>query len=76
MRGALGMSSGVKETICTNCEHRCVCRYIEKYLTIYGSITRVLQEHDIEFLKPVEPMCKYFKKKGSTADVIETKGEK
>lgn len=51
-----------RETICANCEHGYVCQYKDNYLSIYECVTKALRNYNTEFLKPVEPMCKYYKK--------------
>lgn len=54
--------NGVRETICENCEYRCVCCYKEKYLSIVKGIDLTLQNLNTDFIKPVEPVCIHYKK--------------
>lgn len=70
---------GVKETLCTSCEHREVCSYKEKFLKAVNAVDDCMvsypnesepctYEHirlcDISWIKPVELRCKFYMEKG------------
>lgn len=57
------MSEGVRETQCTRCAHRHVCKHKEIYLEAIEAVlqTRVNNKpiSELEFLNPIELDCKY-----------------
>lgn len=66
------MSDGVRETQCTKCAHRHVCKYKDIYLRALETVlkTEVTQHDDsnriavtpiteLEFLNPIELDCKH-----------------
>lgn len=59
------MSDGVRETICTHCEHRDVCKHKETYLEFLKAQENLYAEYEshIEFIKRNDPDCKFHKKK-------------
>ena len=59
------MCDGVRETICTRCEHREVCVYKDKYLRYLEMLVKFNNEYsdDISFIKKNDPNCKFFSRK-------------
>ena len=57
------MSEAVRETMCTQCEHREVCKHRGHYLKMLEKVQTELSYFTTDFIKtPVEPVCKYYKK--------------
>ena len=65
------MSDGVRETQCTRCMHRHICKYKEVYLKAVEAVSKVeVIENGItrtpitmlEFLNPIELDCRYEEK--------------
>lgn len=67
------MSECVKETLCTRCEHRIVCKYKEDYLKIIESVNNAsvcLKDEDgkhcmkkvtdYDFIEEIKVRCKYY----------------
>ena len=67
------MSDCVKETLCTRCEHRNICKYKQDYLKIIESVNnaRVYYEADegkenikkvidYDFIGEIKVPCKYY----------------
>jgi len=59
----------VQETLCSRCVHSPVCQYKSKFLQAVQAVNDVTiapENHtiqrirDIEFIKPVELMCRYY----------------
>lgn len=59
------MCDGIRETICTRCEHREVCVYKDKYLRYLEILVKFNNEYsdDISFIKKNDPNCKFFSRK-------------
>lgn len=59
------MSGGVRETICTRCEHRDVCKHKETYLEFLKAQENLYAEYGghIEFICQNDPKCKFHKEK-------------
>ena len=56
------MSDCVKETLCTKCEHREVCKYKKDYVNFTtddgkGAMKKVI---DYDFIGEIEVPCKYY----------------
>lgn len=49
------MSEGVKETLCTRCEHREVCMYKLDYLNILKKVI------DYDFISGISVGCRYYR---------------
>lgn len=76
------MSDGVRETQCTKCAHRHVCKYKDMYLKALETVLKTeITQHDksngisitpiteLEFLNPIELDCKH------QTNLIQTKKE-
>lgn len=48
------INTGVKETLCTHCSHRKVCKHSQDYL----SILKVVEIYD--FINGIDVGCKYY----------------
>lgn len=57
------MSDGVvRETLCTNCAHRPVCKNKELYLEYLSAAEKMYLEYPKvpDFIEYVDPKCKYY----------------
>lgn len=59
------MDGGVRETICTSCIHRKVCKNAELYLEFLKEYEKLYGEFqkDIGFIEPKDPVCRFYSKK-------------
>lgn len=59
------MDGAVRETMCTHCTHRKVCKNIEPYMEFLKEYERLYKEFskDIDFIEQKDPMCKFYNKK-------------
>lgn len=62
--------SGCKETICTSCAHREVCKFCADFLKAQKAVDDVMvvlgkeqakMLRDFDYIKPVELQCKHWK---------------
>lgn len=63
------MFNSVRETICTRCEHRDVCKHKETYLEFLKAQENLYAEYGsyIEFIRRNDPDCKFHDEKTVTA---------
>ena len=67
------MKDCVKETLCTRCEHRKVCKYMQDYLKVVGSVYNanvcfeaengkhgMNKVTDYDFIGEIKIPCKYY----------------
>lgn len=58
------MSEAVKETLCTCCAHRRVCKYTTSYLDIIRSINNLpKQPFDYDFVGDIAVKCNFYERK-------------
>ena len=59
------VGGGVRETMCTRCTHRKVCKNIETYMEFLKKSERVCEEFpkDIDFIERKDPVCRFYDKK-------------
>lgn len=63
------MSEAVKETLCTCCAHRRVCKYTTSYLDIIRSIDNLpRQPFDYDFVEDITVKCNFYER--ATKDAI------
>lgn len=58
------MSEGVRQTQCTTCMHRSICKYKDLYLKVVEAVQKVTVDSvpitELDFLsQPIELRCKY-----------------
>ena len=60
------LDTGVKETICTHCIHREVCKNMTDFLNILKAVEnaamRVSRAEICDFISEISVGCKYYKK--------------
>lgn len=63
------MSDGViKETKCTRCVLSPVCAKKDTYAKMQEAVDKAMSYFAQDFIKPVEVVCKYYKKKPDVTD--------
>lgn len=75
METTIGIELGTKETVCTKCAHRNVCKYKDDYLDILKAISNVdvVKHHSngtvsmkkvtsFDFVYEPSIICKYYKR--------------
>lgn len=62
--------TGCKETMCTSCDHREVCRFRDEFLkaqqaaddvTVYLGDNSVKRLRDFDYIEPITLKCKHWK---------------
>lgn len=56
------MDGGVRETICTNCIHREVCMYKQRYLEYLDEVEKLYssyRDNYVSFIQKIDPGCQY-----------------
>lgn len=49
-------------TPCDVCKHAPVCVFLKEYKKIKKEIESIPSDIDIQFLRPIDPACKYFER--------------
>lgn len=59
------VDGGVRETMCTGCVHRQVCKNIETYMAFLKESEKLYREFqkEIDFIEPKDPVCRFYQKK-------------
>ncbi len=56
------MSEAIKETICTRCIHRDICKYKTEYLDTLKYVANIQKSpHYYDFIENISVNCKYIK---------------
>lgn len=59
------MDGGVRETLCSSCDHRDVCAHKDDYLNMVNSLQEMFNkfpENEREFMYLRDPNCKFYSK--------------
>ena len=49
-------------TPCDACKHASVCMFLKDYKKIKNEIESISSDIDTQFLRPIDPACKYFER--------------
>lgn len=62
------MEQAVRETLCTSCMHRRVCKNTEAYMEFLKAFEKLYLEFpkEVGFIEPKDPMCQFYDKKPSS----------
>lgn len=63
------MDGGVRETLCSSCDHRDVCTHKDDYLNMVNSLQEMFYkfpENERVFMRLRDPDCKFYSKESST----------
>lgn len=67
------MNEGVRGRLCSSCSHRNVCSHKDDYLNMVNSLKEIFYkfpENEREFMRLIDPDCKFHSKELSTHKII------